>query len=224
MHILTFDTALNSMYITLSNNNNIICSKIIETTEDKYHSAFLIPMIVEILQKNKMSMQDINALGVNIGPGSFTGIRAGLTVAKVMGQALNIPVVGISSLQILSLINKSDKNTLCLMDARKNKAYTGIFEPDGKTIQQPYALEYEKAFELAKEQDFYVISDDRMAKMLTEQDIVYDNFFEKNYDLGINLAKLTQKALNTDLNQYNYTNLKPLYIQPPPISMPKIAK
>ena len=64
-------------------------SEIIENHNEKYHSAFLIPVIVSILKKNNLVMQDINAIGTNVGPGSFTGIRVGVTVAKTSAWALN---------------------------------------------------------------------------------------------------------------------------------------
>lgn len=226
MKILTLDTALNSMYITFSEDGKVVTSKIIESTKEKYHSAFIIPTIVEILKEQNLTMKDVQAIGVNVGPGSFTGIRAALTVAKVAAQQLSIPIVGISSLQILSLVNNTEKNSLCLLDARKNKAYTGIFDKNGAIIEKPYALEYEEVIELANSKDFYIVADNKMADMLDEQGISNDRFLSKNYDLGTNLSKLTSIELSENGGEqvFNAYSLKPLYIQPPPISMPKAVK
>ena len=76
----------------------ILSSKIVTNTDNKYHSAFLISTIKELLKANNLTPQDIDAIGTNIGPGSFTGIRACTTVARMFAQQLDIPAVGISSL------------------------------------------------------------------------------------------------------------------------------
>lgn len=220
MRILTFDTSLNKMYVTLSINDKVIESEIIENTEEKYHSAYLIPTIAELLKRNELLMQDINAIGVNIGPGSFTGIRASVTVARVIGQQLNIPIIGLSSLEIISKINKSDKKTLVLMDARKNKAYTALYDKDSIIIE-PQAYDIEKAIELAQGNEYFIIADAKMKEILVDNNINSTDFVTENAELGHFLAKLTYKYLNKNTTSNEWYKLKPLYIQPPPISMPK---
>ena len=79
MKILTFDTSLDKTYVTLSDNEKILSDIIVENHNEKYHSAFLIPTIVSILKDNNLTMKDIDVIGTNIGPGSFTGIRACVT-------------------------------------------------------------------------------------------------------------------------------------------------
>lgn len=110
MITLAFDTCLDKMYIVLKQDNRILASKIVLNQDNKYHSAFLISTIQEVLSTNNIKPQDINLIAVNIGPGSFTGIRACATVARVMAQQLDCKAVGISSLEILSKI--STKNRL----------------------------------------------------------------------------------------------------------------
>ena len=119
MKILTFDTSLDKTYVTLSENEKILADIIVENHDEKYHSAYLIPTIVNILKNNNILMKDINVIGTNVGPGSFTGIRACVTVARVFAQQLNIPLVGVSSLEILSHINTSGSKTAVVLDARK---------------------------------------------------------------------------------------------------------
>lgn len=251
MKILTFDTSTETMFVTISNDSNVEAYKIIETTEKSYNSAHLIPTIIELLKSQNLTMQDIEAIGVNTGPGSFTGIRASATVAKVMAQQLDIPVVGISSMEIYSLLNNSDKDTLVLLDARRGKAYMAVYGKDGKFLQEPSAIEYEKAIEWAKNNELFVISDKKMSEILKEAEIESLNLSEakekhehllagsdsqdKQENFGVFLAKLTYKYLNNNViarraegstrqsqsSEFKWHNLKPLYIQPPPISMPK---
>ena len=121
MITLAFDTCLDKMYAVLKKDGEIISSRIVENKDNKYHSAFLISTLQEIMSENNIKPQDIDLIGVNIGPGSFTGIRACVTVARVMAQQLNCKAVGVSSLEILSKI--SDNNPLVALDARKNCVY-----------------------------------------------------------------------------------------------------
>ena len=121
MNILVFDTCLDKMYVVLRTEDKILSSKIVENTESKYHSAFLISTIKSVLKENNLTPKNLDAVGINIGPGSFTGIRACTTVARIMAQQLNIKAIGVPSLEILSKTVK--ENPLVALDARKNKAY-----------------------------------------------------------------------------------------------------
>ena len=121
MLILAFDTCLDKTYIVLRDEEKVISSKIIESNENNYHSAYLISTIRDVLKDNGYSPKDIEAIGINIGPGSFTGIRACTTVARVMAQQLDCKAVGVSSLEILSRAEGDE--AIVALDARKNKAY-----------------------------------------------------------------------------------------------------
>lgn len=82
--------------------DNILASEIVENQGGKYHSAFLISTIQEVLSKNNIKPEDIDLIATNVGPGSFTGIRACTTVARVMAQQLGCKVKGVSTLEILA--------------------------------------------------------------------------------------------------------------------------
>lgn len=220
MKFLTFDTSLNKTYITLYEGVKLLESKVIESDDEKYHSAYLIPSIVEILKNNSITMQDIEAIGTNIGPGSFTGIRVCTTIARVMAQQLGVKLIGVSSLQILSRINKTDKNSLVLMDARKNKAYLGIFSKDGDIIEAPKSIDKDEIMNLAKD-DAVIICDKNMHEFLSSQNIDSVNYEDGYYDLGESLAYFVYQNIENNKDDFHWAKLKPLYIQPPSISKPK---
>ena len=204
MTILVFDTCLDKMYVTLAEDDKILSSKIVTNKDNKYHSAFLISTIKELLKVNNLTPQNIDAIGTNIGPGSFTGIRACTTVARMFAQQLNIPAVGISSLEILSKINNTEKQTMVAFDARKNSAY--LYENN----EIKGAVQLEEIEELIKNNDYYIITDDKLQTRLGG--ISYQ---QNEYQLGEILAKLSYKKLQ-DSNA-KWQELKPLYIQPPPM-------
>lgn len=223
MKILNFDTSLEKTYITLSINNEIVFSKIIENQTGIYHSALLIPTIVELLQKNNLQIKDIDYISTNLGPGSFTGIRACLVVARTLCQQYNIKALGVSSLEILSKINETDKKSLIMLDARKEMVYVEIIDNNGNIVQAPCAKYIVDVLEDIKNNNYFVVCDNKISQILKEQNIEHTNYTLKNYDLGEFLNKYTQKFVSkNEKYDYNWAKLKPLYIQPPPISTPKI--
>jgi len=222
MNILAFDTSYEVMHVTLGQNDTVLDSRMVGNTEQGYNSAYLISTIADVMQKNNLKMQDVGALGVNIGPGSFTGLRACVTVGRVLAQQLEIPVVGIPSFQIYSMLNSKKEKTFCIMDARRGKAYAGIYNKNSDPVMNPCAMEYEESFDIAKSEEFFIISDSRMVKKLEENNLTGVNFQETGVDYGFFLLKQTLKHLkNQPKEDFNWRNLKPLYIQPPPITISK---
>ena len=192
------------MYVTLSENDRILGSNIVENHDNKYHSAFLISTIKNILQENNLTPKDLDAVGTNIGPGSFTGIRACTTVARVMAQQLDIQAVGVSSLEILAQIGGNDKKTAVALDARKNCAYFYDGEVRG-------ALQLDEVKEiLAGEKELFLVTDDKLKNILGG-----NSYQEKEYPLGEILAHLSYEKLRN--GEHHWSQLKPLYIQPPPM-------
>lgn len=204
MKILAFDTCLDKMYVTLAQDEKILESKIVTNQDNKYHSAFLISTIRDILHENNIEPKDLDAIGTNVGPGSFTGIRACTTVARMMAQQLDIKACGISSLEILEQINPTQKPTMVALDARKNSAYLLY---NGKIHG---AVQLEEIKNLLTEKDYYLITDNKLQKELGG--ISYQ---QEEYQLGEILAKLAFEKLK--MQECKWQELKPLYIQPPPM-------
>lgn len=201
MIILAFDTCLDKTYITIRMEDKILKSKIIYSDEKNYHSAYLISTIVKILKETNLTPQNIDVIATDIGPGSFTGIRACVTVARVLAQQLNIKVVGISSLEILS--NILGDNDLVALDARKNKAY--IYDGEIKG-----AIELEKADKIVEGRR--VITDNSLSVRLKSQAENVISYQNGEYPIGDILSALALQKQPTE-----WFNLKPLYIQPPPV-------
>lgn len=164
MITLAFDTCLDKMYVALGDNDTIFDSKIVETTKEHYHSAFLISAIKEILIKNNLTPKDIEVIATNIGPGSFTGIRACTTVARVFAQSNNIKTAGVSSLEILSRIRKQenkDAKTQRGKEAKEDENYAsfhpGIFASENRSTLQPFNPSTLVALDARKEMAYVAI-------------------------------------------------------------------
>ena len=221
MKILVFDTCFNKTYLVLKFDNNILASEIIDSTDTNYHSAYLIPKIRDVLKQNSILIKDLDAIGVNIGPGSFTGIRAGITIARVLSQQANLKLVGVTSLEILSKLNKSDKKTIVVTDARKNKVYYAEFE-NSKTIVEPMLVDKDELVEKINDKDS-VIADSSISQFLNENSISNLNYEVSEENLGLFLSEIVSEKL-TQNDDYNWAKVKPLYIQKPSITKPKELK
>lgn len=219
MIILGFDTCLDKMYVVLAKDDEILCSKIIETTKEHYHSAFLISTIKNILIENGLTPQDVDVIATNIGPGSFTGIRACTTVARVFAQASGAKVVGTSSLEILSRLNDSQEKTLVALDARKDMAYIAIYE-NKQEILAPQAMLIEDLKRLIAEERQFAVRDDKLAPILVPLTSDGISYQQSDKDLGKFLAEIAYEKLQKDC-ETDWRKLHPLYIQPPPITVKK---
>lgn len=201
MKILAFDTCLDKMYVVLKDGETLLASEIVENQGSKYHSAFLISTIQRVLSENNLKPQDLDLIATNIGPGSFTGIRACTTVARVMAQQLSCKVVGVSSLEILAKALNCE-NPLVALDARKNSAYLYV---DGEIKG---AIQLEEVKKLIESGEYKVLTDDKLQPILGGV-----SYQQEKLPLGEILAELAQQK-DTD---GNWRKLKPLYIQPPPM-------
>lgn len=207
MLTLSFDTSLDKTYIVLGEAGKILTSLEIKSDEKNYHSAYLISTIADVLKKHGKTPKDLKLIGVNVGPGSFTGIRAGVTVARVLAQETGANTFGISSLEILA---KSTlfKNPLVILDARKGMAYVW----DGEVLGAKLLDEID---EIAKNRD--ILTDNTLFERYKDIGNNVLSYQVENYPLGETLFKIVDaKEIGTE---DVWQNLKPLYIQPPPVTM-----
>ena len=207
MLTLSFDTSLDKTYIVLGENKKILASLEITSDEKNYHSAYLISTIAQILKDNNKTPKDLQIIGVNIGPGSFTGIRAGVTVARVLAQETQAKTFGISSLEILAKAS-TQENPLVILDARKNMAYVW----DNKVLG---ALPLEEVDILANGRN--ILTDNTLFERYKDIGNSVLSYQEENLPLGKTLFKIiSEQQVGAD---NVWQNLKPLYIQPPPVTM-----
>lgn len=95
----------------------------------KTHSQTLLPMLDEIVRSTGLKLQDVDAIAVSAGPGSFTGLRIGSATAKGLALALEKPIVAVPTLDSLAFNLYGTNRIICPMtDARRNRVYTGLYE------------------------------------------------------------------------------------------------
>jgi tRNA threonylcarbamoyladenosine biosynthesis protein TsaB len=119
--------------VAVAQESKIICEYTINNK--KTHSHTLMPMIEEVTSRIKLNLEELDLIAVSKGPGSFTGLRIGGATAKGIAHGLNIPIIGVSSLEALAY-NISDTNKIIcpVMDARRNQVYTTLYKYENGSL------------------------------------------------------------------------------------------
>lgn len=140
MKVLSIDTSSNLCSVAILENTNLI--KKIELNNGLTHSETLMPLIKQILDENNISLKDIDLLVSDIGPGSFTGLRIGVATCKAFSDSLNIPCIGISSLEVLAYNIKNNGIICSTIDCKNDNCYFALYELSNETysiLEEPSA-------------------------------------------------------------------------------------
>ena len=142
-YILSIDTATEIASIVLGNEHQILSFR--ENREQKTHASFVQPAINEILKETGMTLNDIDAVSVSNGPGSYTGLRVGLSSAKGIAYALNKPLILLNTLEIMAqsaILELKDEGLLyCpMIDARRMEVFTAIYNISLNNLFVPSAV------------------------------------------------------------------------------------
>ena len=135
MKILAVDTATNSCSVAILNAGSVSAERMILNHET--HSKHLMGLIDNVLEMAGFRIGEMDGMAVTIGPGSFTGLRIGLSTVKGLAHALDKPVVGVSSLDSLAWQCEDRAHLVCaILDARKGEVYSAIYRYRGETLTQ----------------------------------------------------------------------------------------
>jgi len=126
MNVLAMDTSTLVMGVAVLENERLLGEML--TNQKKNHSVRLMPTVERLLQELDLAPSDLQLIAVGMGPGSYTGVRIGVTTAKMMAWALSIPLVGVSTLLAMAAGVGPVEGWICpLIDARRGRVYTGLY-------------------------------------------------------------------------------------------------
>lgn len=135
MIILGIDTSAKTSTMAVCSSDKVIVSGAVHT--QLTHSQTLLPMVKSMLDSSSISLEGVDAFAVSIGPGSFTGLRIGISAIKGFAYALDKPCIGVSSLEALAYNMRGFKGKICaVMDARRSQVYNAVFEFDGDNLMR----------------------------------------------------------------------------------------
>lgn len=153
MYSLYLDTATRFLCIGVAQDNRFIYKMQVEAL--KKQSELTIPELEKCFNTLHLTLKDIQEIIITIGPGSFTGVRIALCIAKVIASLQNIPLRVISTLKAYAGMGKK----IVLIDAKANRAYTGIYQ-DGQEMEKEAILTLEEVKEKMQQYvDFEIVND-----------------------------------------------------------------
>ena len=143
--LLCIDTATGKAQVSAWRDGSVLQALYNDAQKD--HAAFLQPALQQLAKEAGMGMKDIDAVAVNAGPGSYTGLRVGMASAKGLCYALRIPLITLNGLELLTASLKTQLTDIratdlfCpMIDARRMEVFTAVYDAEMKTILEPCAV------------------------------------------------------------------------------------
>lgn len=219
MNILSVDTSSNNCSIAVVNEKAMLGE--ININYNLQHSVLLMPLIEELLQKLDMKARDLDALCISVGPGSFTGLRIGLSAVKGIALGLNLPVYASDGLRILAYGAFGFQGLIVpMMDALRGGYYTGIYTFEKNrlvTLMEPTILTLEELkAKLSSEEKEILILGDILEKISKEAVIFSDNVVLAPANFNIPKASNIPYLLEEEIslgNSANIHELVPFYMR-----------
>lgn len=169
MRILYIDTSSSYLYAGIAEDDKLLCEVKKEFGTSLSEEA--LPEIVSLFIQTNLTAKDIDKIIVVNGPGSFTGIRIGITIAKVYAWSLNIPITTITSLEAMMLSSKENKVKVPMIDARRRYVFSAIYDENNQIILKPQHIKMDDLnIELEKLADYTIITKDELEEYDAKED------------------------------------------------------
>ena len=135
MKLLAIDTSTDYLSLALTRGGKVIAK--VHRKLPMMHSTLLVPTIASILRKAGMKLAGLDGFCVSVGPGSFTGLRIGVTTVKGLAYVTGKPIVAVPTLDVIAANARRHVGIICpVLDARKGKVYACIYRSDGEKLRR----------------------------------------------------------------------------------------
>jgi tRNA threonylcarbamoyladenosine biosynthesis protein TsaB len=213
--ILNIETSSKNCSVCLSSKGNLVTSFDLED-EAYRHSELLTSSIQNILSQNNIDVSGLSAVSVGIGPGSFTGLRIGFSVAKGLCYPHNINLIGISSLRIIAnSVVKENKNIISLIKDKGEHYYVSKYSNDLKEIIEPKIklIDRDYIFNILDDDSVIVVNTDESNKFIS--DLVNEEIqvFKRTIS-SIDMISLSHKLLEEKKSE-DIAYIEPMYVKKP---------
>jgi tRNA threonylcarbamoyladenosine biosynthesis protein TsaB len=218
MLILGIETATQQVSVALGGHEGVI--GLVEIARGRRHAETLVPAIDFLCSQADIGLDEIGLVAVDIGPGLFTGMRVGLATAKALAQALRVPMIGISSLDLLAFPHRrSDRVVVPVVDARKGEVFYAMYRQVPGGLQQvapPRAAPVDELIAdlLARSQETLCVGDGALRYRNEIRDGYHCEFADEAHPSAAPLVQLAHaRALREEWS--NPSEIQPLYLRPP---------
>ena len=201
MICLFFDTSSDLLKVSLIKDNKIIFDKELHTKND--HSSYLVPTIDEAFKSNNIDFKELDEIIVGNGPGSFTGTRISIALAKTYAFSFNIPVYMISSLEELIYDNDGYDFYVPIIEEKKENLYFSIFDKNKKRVMDDTYSSTEYMYKKLEELDGKIL-------LISLSDKEYEKY--DTVKASINALNI-MKNIDVNNEKVNPHLLKPNYIK-----------
>jgi tRNA threonylcarbamoyladenosine biosynthesis protein TsaB len=216
--ILGIETATQQVSVAMGGHEGVI--GLVEIARGRRHAETLVPAIDFLCSQADIGLDEIGLVAVDIGPGLFTGMRVGLATAKALAQALRVPMIGISSLDLLAFPHRrSDRVVVPVVDARKGEVFYAMYRQVPGGLQQvapPRAAPVDElvADLLARSQETLCVGDGALRYRNEIRDGYHCEFADEAHPSAAPLVQLAHaRALREEWS--NPSEIQPLYLRPP---------
>lgn len=217
MRILSIETSGKVCAVALTEDNNLIKEEIIE--DENTHSVKLMPLVDKLLKQTNTNIKDIDLFACDIGPGSFTGIRIGVSTIKAFLDVTNKKVVEVSSLEILAENVEEDGIICCIIDAKNNNAYYSVFEKKGERYNKIEEFKFDNINNIINSVkninkkiifvgDGSIINKDMIESEIENAEILEDIKYNQ-----INARNIGRIAFRRNEEAVDTNNFKPMYLR-----------
>ena len=212
MKILAVDTSSAICSVALLDDDKLIDE--INLDNGRTHSENLMPLVDEIIRKNNIAVNDIEFIACCVGPGSFTGIRIGVSSIKAIAEVLKVKLAQVTSLETLAANVENEETIVSLIDARNNQVYCGIFDKEYNLKEEALADDINEAINHIKQYNGVVITGNgiEVHKELLEKELINVKFAEENRQLAKNVGKIGYKKLKENAVE-NADTIIPIYLR-----------
>lgn len=215
--VLALDTAMNGCAVGLSNKAGEFFSCV-----DRMHrgqAEQLMPMVEALFKDAEITPQDLEGIICTKGPGTFTGLRLALSVAKTMGQSLGVPVHGISTIDIISAQVDMTENYAVILETKRKDFYIGIFDGPKTRLSQSAALDGHACVDLLKKHNVKTIVGDAGERFVEATELKGLNLVEANITDPKTMLNEAQNLFERD--EFGDQKAIPLYLRPADVSVSK---
>lgn len=217
--VLAFDTAMTGISVGVIATNGYTVSRQEET--ERGQASLLIPLIQEVLEEAQIGFNDLDLITATMGPGSFTGLRIGLTTAKILSLSLNIPLIGLNTLDVMAHHYDTQKPLLIVLETKRQDFYAQYFNEDfdtGRThLTNPFSALGEQVIEAAPCASFDVGGDclARFKSSISKDLSLLDPWCHPDPII------MAQMALMKFEQGHNENEVKPIYLRDADVSVSK---
>ncbi|CAL2078845.1 tRNA threonylcarbamoyladenosine biosynthesis protein TsaB [Tenacibaculum sp. 190524A05c] len=210
--ILNIETSTKNCSVSIARNGEVIHSK--EINDGNYsHAEKLHPFILDVLSEANIERNSLDAIAVSKGPGSYTGLRIGVSAAKGLCFSLDIPLISVDTLLSLAhSISIEDGIIIPMLDARRMEVYSAIYDKNYEQVREIKAEVIEEdSFNAFNEQKVFFLGDGA-SKCKEVLNAANFNFVDGKFPSAIEMAKLSyDKYKKNDIEDVAY--FEPFYLK-----------